>query len=99
MRICPRTGSASRRRAAPSAHGLLCVRSEDLAHRQLGRGFVLCDAEAGQPVYVTHMAGAPPALVDAVLGYDPEREALVVAEDATEDDTIVVIRVHIDVVH
>lgn len=81
------------------------MRDQDLAlfarraHRQLGRGFVLCDAEAGQPVYVTHMAGAPPALVDAVLGYDPEREALVVAEDEYEDDTILVIRVHIDVVH
>lgn len=60
------------------------------AHRQLGRGFVLADEDDDSPpIYVTRIAGAPPELIEAVLGYDPEREALVVWGDQPDDDSVV----------
>jgi hypothetical protein len=58
------------------------------AHCQLGRGFVLADDDLSQPIYVTRIAGAPPELIEAVLGYDPEREALVVRSDEPDDDSV-----------
>lgn len=60
------------------------------AHRQLGRGFVLSDADELQPVYITWIAGAPPPLIDAVFEYDPEREAVVVSEDEHDEGNIVI---------
>jgi hypothetical protein len=69
------------------------------AHRQLGRGFVLTDGDDSPPIYVTRMAGAPHALIEAVYDYDPEREALVVCEDRFDDDSIVISCVRIDSRH
>ena len=60
------------------------------AHRRLGRGFVLSDGHALQPVYITRIIGAPPPLIDAVFEYDPEREALVVSEDELSEDSIII---------
>lgn len=60
------------------------------AHRQLGRGFVLFDDTQAKPVYITWMIGAPQGLIQAVLGYDPEREAVVVSEDDSCADTITI---------
>ena len=60
------------------------------AHRKLGRGFVLSGDSDLQPMYVTWIAGAPQPLIDAVFGYDPEREAVVVFEDESDDDSIIV---------
>jgi hypothetical protein len=60
------------------------------AHRRLGRGFVLSDNDELQPVYITWIIGAPPPLVDAVFDYDPEREAVVVSEDETDEGNIII---------
>jgi hypothetical protein len=60
------------------------------AHRRLGRGFVLSDADEPQPVYITWMVGAPPPLIDAVFEYDPECEAVVVSEDEHDEGNIVI---------
>jgi hypothetical protein len=69
------------------------------AHRRLGRGFVLADETELQPIYVTWMVGAPYTLIEAVLDYDPEREAVVVFEDEDEDDAIIVSCVRIQSRH
>lgn len=69
------------------------------AHRQLGRGFVLCDGDDEPPIYVTRIMGAPQELIDAVLEYDPEREALVVREHEPDGDAIVVSCVRIESRH
>jgi hypothetical protein len=58
------------------------------AHRQLGRGFVLAEDDHSPPVYVTWIAVAPPELIEAVLDYDPESEALVVWDDEPDDDSV-----------
>jgi hypothetical protein len=63
------------------------------AHRQLGRGFVLADADDSQPVYVTQIAGAPPELIEAVLDYDPEHEALVVWDDEPDSVLLSCVRI------
>ena len=60
------------------------------AHRRLGRGFVLAAADEPRPVYITWMVGAPSPLIDAVLDYDPEREAVVVSEDDEDEGSIVI---------
>jgi hypothetical protein len=60
------------------------------AHRRLGRGFVLSDVDEPRPVYITWMVGAPPTLIDAVLEYDPECEAVVVSEDEHDEEKIVI---------
>lgn len=59
------------------------------AHRQLGRGFVLADDDQSSPIYVTRVDGAPPELIEALLVYDPEHEALVVWDDEPDDDSVV----------
>jgi hypothetical protein len=69
------------------------------AHRQLGRGFVLADDHQSPPIYVTRIAGAPPELIEAVLDYDPEREALVVWGDEPDDDSVVLSCVRIAARH
>ena len=68
------------------------------AHRQLGRGFVISEGIDSKPVYVTRIAGAPRALVEAVMTYDPESEALVV-QDKGDGDTIHLTCVRIEIVH
>lgn len=60
------------------------------AHRHFGRGFVLSDSNEMQPVYITWMIGAPLPLIDAVCDYDPEREAVVVSEDQTDESNIII---------
>jgi len=60
------------------------------AYAQLGRGFVLSDSNAQQPIYVTWFVGAPQDLIDAVFCYDPEREALVVSDEDTDGDSIII---------
>lgn len=61
------------------------------AHKQLGRGFVFVESGDPQPVYVTRVLGGPQPLIDAVYGYDPDREALVVSSDDEADDEGVII--------
>jgi len=60
------------------------------AHRQLGRGFVLCDVDEPWPVYITWIIGAPPPLIDAVFEYDPECEAVVVCEDEHNEGNVII---------
>ena len=69
------------------------------AHRQFGRGFVLSDNAEVQPVYITWIIGAPPPVIEAVLGYDPEHEAVVVSKDPTCEDTMVINCVRIQSCH
>lgn len=77
-------------RAIRELHNQELARFARRAHRRLGRGFVLSDADESQPVYITWMIGAPPPLIDAVFDYDPEREAVVVSEDEQDEGTIVI---------
>jgi hypothetical protein len=63
------------------------------AHRQLGRGFVLADADDSQPIYVTRIAGAPRELIEAVLWYDPEHEALVVRDEQPDSVLLSCVRI------
>ena len=69
------------------------------AHRQFGRGFVLSDTAELQPVYITWIVGAPPPLIEAVLGYDPRHEAVSVSKDESCDDTMIVNCVKIQYYH
>ena len=69
------------------------------AHRQRGRGFVLSDGANVQPVYVTWIVGAPQSLIEAVFGYDPECEALVVSESEGDRDGIIISRIRIESRH
>ena len=69
------------------------------AHRQFGRGFVLSDRCEVQPVYITWIMGAPQPLIEAVLGYDPKQEAVVVSRDESCDDTMIINRVKIQQYH
>lgn len=69
------------------------------AHRHFGRGFVLSDNAEVQPVYITWIIGAPPPLIEAVLGYDPKHEAVVVAKDDSCEDTMVISCVKIQSCH
>jgi hypothetical protein len=77
-------------RAIRELHNQELARFARRAHRRLGRGFVLSDADESQPVYITWLIGAPPPLIDAVFEYDPEREAVVVSEDEQEAGSIVI---------
>jgi hypothetical protein len=64
------------------------------AHGHFGRGFVLVDPrDRNSPVYVTRLAGAPPALWQEVHLYQPERETILVTE---EDGGLNVRRIRID---
>ena len=64
------------------------------AHGHFGRGFVLVDpADRNSPVYVTRLDGAPPSLCQEVSVYQPEREAVLVSQDA---DALIVRRIRID---
>ena len=64
------------------------------AHGHFGRGFVLVDpADRNSPVYVTRLDGAPPSLCQEVSVYQPEREAVLVCQDA---DALIVRRIRID---
>jgi len=64
------------------------------AHGHFGRGFVLVDpADQNSPVYVTRLDGAPPSLCQEVSVYQPEREAVLVCQDA---DALIVRRIRID---
>jgi hypothetical protein len=96
MATCGRLYHALTMRHLEWDHAVRKWRDQELAlfarraHRQLGRGFVLSDGNAQQPVYVTWIIGAPQALIDAVLGYDPEHEALVVSEEESHDDSIII---------
>jgi hypothetical protein len=63
------------------------------AHRHLGRGFVLLNNDEVKPVYVTRLVGAPELLLDAVYGYDPESEALVVCGEPDESFRITRVRI------
>ena len=69
------------------------------AYAQLGRGFVLSDSDAQQPIYVTWFVGAPQGLIDALFCYNPEREALVVSEEESDADSIIISRVRIESRH
>jgi hypothetical protein len=60
------------------------------AHRQLGRGFVLSDDDELRPIYITWIVGAPQSLIDVVFEYDPESEAVVVSEDQTDADNVII---------
>ena len=63
------------------------------AHHHLGRGFVLLSDGEIKPVYVTRLAGAPEPLLEAVYGYDPHSEALVVCGEPDESFTITRVRI------
>jgi hypothetical protein len=64
------------------------------AHGHFGRGFVLVDPrDRHSPVYVTRLAGAPPALWQEVHLYQPEHESILVTE---EDGGLLVRRIRID---
>jgi hypothetical protein len=64
------------------------------AHGHFGRGFVLGDPrDRRSPVYVTRLAGAPPALWQEVHLYQPDRESILVTE---EDGGLNVRRIRID---
>jgi hypothetical protein len=64
------------------------------AHGHFGRGFVLVDPrDHRSPVYVTRLAGAPPALWQEVHLYQPESESILVTE---EDGGLNVRRIRID---
>ena len=69
------------------------------AYAQLGRGFVLSDSDTHQPIYVTWFVGAPQGLIHALFCYDPEREALLVSEEKTDDDSIIISCVKIEALH
>jgi hypothetical protein len=69
------------------------------AHRRLGRGFVLSASEESEPIYVTSIVGAPHPVIDAVFEYDPERQAVVVLKDESDDDAIIVNCVRIQSCH
>jgi len=58
------------------------------AHRHMGRGFVLVTPDDDQPIYVTSTIGAPPPLLDAIYGYDPEHEALLVSQVGDDLDAV-----------
>ena len=77
-------------RAIRELHNQELARFARRAHSQLGRGFVLSDADELQPVYITWIIGAPPPLIEAVFDYDPEREAVVVSEDESDEGSIVI---------
>jgi hypothetical protein len=46
-----------------------------------------------KPVYVTRLAGAPELLLEAVYGYDPDSEALVVCGEPDESFRITRVRI------
>ena len=69
------------------------------AHRHMGRGFVLITPDDDQPIYVTWTVGAPFSLLDAIYGYDPEHEALLVSQEGDDLDAVNVSFIRIESRH
>jgi hypothetical protein len=76
-----------------------CWREQELAefgrraHHHLGRGFVLLSDGEIKPVYVTQLVDAPELLLEAVYGYDPDSEALVVCGESDESFTVTRVKI------
>jgi hypothetical protein len=66
------------------------------AHAHFGRGFVLIDSAEERPIYVTHLAGAPPGLFQEVQHYRPDQETVFVSKDDEDADVLIVRRIRIE---
>ena len=67
------------------------------AFAQLGRGFVMVEPNVSKFVYVTRLIDAPIQLVDEIVHYMPNSEAVLVYEDRAEPGVLIVRRIRIDV--